>query len=160
MTHERARSQHVLTNDARGGLAVASGGAASAVADPAEVFVESAIQRIAEMTHLPAGWDGEDAHPPTGPSVAQACRLIVAVAERSRRAGRPGGGPWTSAPIADGGLQVEWLGPGARIEVQAGPDGSLGYLIKRGEGAAARYEEADGLSFEATVETIMRLAAS
>jgi hypothetical protein len=128
--------------------------------DPADGLVEPAVARIAEMAHLPRGWDGEDALPPIGPAVAEACRLIVAVAERTRRAGGRAVAPWTSAPIADGGLQAEWLGPGVRIEAQIGPDGGFGYLVKRGEGATARYEEAEDVDFESMVELITRAAAS
>ena len=40
-----------------------------------------------------------------------------------------------------------------RIDVQIGPDGSLGYLVKWGGGSEARYEETD----EATVERIIEL---
>lgn len=157
----RLSSLATQTQDRRRGPAVLpSRPGASLVVDLLEVFIEPAVERISEMTRLPSGWDGEDALPPTGPAVAGACHVIVAVAERSRRAGRQTVAPWTSAPIADGGLQVEWLGSGARIEVQVGPDERFGYLLKRGNGAAARYDEADDVDFEAIVEKITNLVAS
>jgi hypothetical protein len=88
-------------------------------------------------------------------AVGEACALVYAVAETglAERAGRYA--PWTSAPIADGGLQVEWRGLSARIEVQVAPDGSVGYLIQRGEGRSAVYEEAEDVPFDDLVEAIV-----
>lgn len=107
-----------------------------------------ALQRIAEIARLEQNWDGEDANPPTAEAVAAACFLIEALAERRERVDRAGIPPTTSSPIPDGGLQVEWRGPAARIDVQANPDGSYGYLVKRGTGPTARYEETDTAPLE------------
>jgi len=121
--------------------------------------IEPALTRIAEMAHIPANWDGAGAVPPTGPAVAEACRLIVALAEREHQTVGRWIVPLTSSPIADGGLQVEWGGPDARIEVQCAPDGSFGYLIVRGTGGAADYEEADDVAFETVVRLVTTVAA-
>lgn len=112
-----------------------------------------ALDRIAELAKLPAGWDREDAEPATAGSVAAACYLIEAVAETQERRGFGRVSPATSSPIPDGGLQVEWEGADARVDVQANPDGSYGFLAKWGAGAGARYEEAD----EAPLSTILAL---
>lgn len=112
-----------------------------------------ARQRIAEIARLEQNWDGEDGDPPTAAAVAAACFLIEALAERREREGRAGIPPTTSSPIPDGGMQVEWRGPAARIDVQANPDGSYGYLVKWGAGPTARYDETD----TAPLDTLLAL---
>jgi hypothetical protein len=106
-----------------------------------------ALSRIVVMANLSPNWDGEDAEPPTAEAVAAACFLIEAVADHRQREGHNGVPPTTSSPIPDGGLQIEWRGPTARIDVQANPDGSLGYLVKWDSGLAARYEKGDARAF-------------
>ena len=46
--------------------------------------------------------------------------------------------PWATAPLADGGVQFEWRGPGGAIEVEIAPDGRLGYLVERDETVVKR----------------------
>ena len=116
-----------------------------------------ALSRIVEMAKLAPNWDGEDADPPTAESVAAACFLIEAVAERRQREGGVGVPPATSSPIPDGGLLMEWQGPSARIDVEAKPDGALGYLVEWETGSAARYEEADTASLDAVLALIDRV---
>lgn len=116
-----------------------------------------ALSRIVEMAKLAPNWDGEDADPPTAEAVAAACFLIEAVAERRQRLGGVGVPPATSSPTPDGGLLIEWRGPSASIDVQANPDGTLGYLVGWETGSAARYEEADTASLDAVLALIDRV---
>ena len=111
--------------------------------------LQPAFRRIAEIAGLPPDWDSYGAAAPSAPAIGQACALVNVVAEAAPDARNGQRAPWTSAPIADGGLQVEWKGPDDRIDVQVAPDGSLGYLIQRGEGLSASYEEADEAPFDA-----------
>ena len=119
-----------------------------------------AIGRIAEMAKLPANWDGEGADPPTASAVAAACYLIEAVPAHGTRHACERVPPATSSPIPDGGLQIEWKGRHARIDVQANPDGSYGYLVKWGSGADAKYEESDEDSLEIVLALIDRVLSS
>jgi hypothetical protein len=116
-----------------------------------------ALSRIVEMAKLAANWDGEDGAPPTAEAVAAACFLIEAAAEHRQRQGHVGVPPTTSSPIPDGGLQIEWRGATSRIDVQANPDGSLGYLVKWGSDAAASYEEANSASLETVLSLLDRV---
>ena len=125
-----------------------------------EPALRSAIDRIAEMAKLPANWDRADADPPTALAVGGACHLIEAVAADQARRGRGRIAPATSSPIPDGGLQVEWEGPHARIDVQINPDGSYGFLATWGRGPDARYEEADEAPLNAVLALLDRVLAS
>lgn len=119
-----------------------------------------AFSRIREMATLPANWDSEGADPPTPSAVASALYLIQAIAERRRQHAFGLVQPVTSSPIPDGGLQVEWKGQDARIDVQANPDGSYGFLVKWGAGSEARYEEADEEPIESLIGLIDRVLDS
>ena len=112
------------------------------------------LRRITELAKLPNNWDGEDAEAPTARAIAAADYLVAAVAEGRERRGFRRVPPTTSSPIPDGGVQLEWRGVNARIDVQANPDGSYGFLVKWGSGSAARYEEADEASLDSILERI------
>ena len=116
-----------------------------------------ALSRIVEMAKLTADWDGEGGEPPTAEAVAAACFLIEAVAEHRQQQGHVGDPPTTSSPIPDGGLQIEWRGPAARIDVQANADGSFGYLVKWDSGSVATFEETDAASLEAVLTLLDRV---
>ena len=120
---------------------------------PPQPSLLTALQRLVDMAGLPSDWDSAGAEPPSVRAMAAACYLIEAVAVDQEDRARERVVPTTSSPIPDGGLQVEWQGHDARIDVQANPDGSYGYLVKGGQGNSARYEEAD----EAPLNTVLSL---
>lgn len=116
-----------------------------------------ALGRIVQRAKLAPNWDGEDADPPTAEAVVAVCFLIEAVAERRQHLGGVGVPPTTSSPIPDGGLLIEWRRRAARIDVQANPDGSFGYLVEWEFPGAAKYEEAKTASLEAVLALIARV---
>lgn len=130
------------------------------VGTPESASLLTAFDRIAEMARLPADWDREGAEAPTASAVAATCVLIEAVAADQERRGGRRLAPTTSSPIPDGGLQVEWEGPSARIDVQANRDGSYGFLVDWGAAAARRYQEADDVPRETLVGLISRVLAA
>lgn len=124
------------------------------------VSLQPALRRIAEFADLPANWDSYGAVPPAARAIAEACVLVEAVAEAQERTTGERHPPWTTAPIADGGIQIEWAGHDARIEVQVAPDGVLGYLVQRGTEAAAEYDEADDVPFNTVLDRIAEVLGS
>ncbi len=56
--------------------------------------------------------------------------------------------PWTVAPLANGGVQLEWKGPEGALEVEISPDGRLGYLLEVGQGADSSVQEGDDIADE------------
>ena len=110
------------------------------------------IRRIDEFVHLPLGWDGDDADPITALAVSSAAVLVTSVADRCWHI--RGVAPITSSPLPDGGLQLEWVGNEARIEVEVGPEGAYGYVLIRGKGPNATYEECDNVELNVLVGLI------
>lgn len=119
--------------------------------------VRQALHRLADMAALPPNWDSYGAEPPSSVAVGQAGLLVEAVAEAAQATLGVRIAPWTSAPIADGGIQVEWSASKRRIEVQVGPEGSLGYLVERESAGQHEYEEEEEASFDDVVNLIVRL---
>ena len=102
-----------------------------------------------ELAALPEDWDSYGASPPTARAISAAHGVLANVAERYVDVADEHALPWATAPLADGGVQFEWRGPGGAIEVEIGPDGALNYLVEWAEqtversapGSSARLEE-------------------
>lgn len=92
---------------------------------------QSARDTLDELARLPADWDSYGAVPPTAVAMSSAHGLLSSLAEQYAGAADERALPWATAPLADGGVQFEWRGPGGAIEVEIGPDGRLAYLIER-----------------------------
>ena len=120
-----------------------------------DAALERALARLDEFAALPENRDSYGATAPRAETVDLARTLVLAVAEPAIHRARPDV-PSTSAPVPDGGIQVEWHGPAARIEVQVAPDGSLGYLIERSGEGGPRFEEAEDLPFAAVAAVVQR----
>lgn len=131
--------------------------ATATLPDDTRGTVRQALHRLADMAALPTNWDSYGAEPPSSVAVGQAGVLVETVAEATHATLGTRIAPWTSAPIADGGIQVEWSASKRRIEVQVGPNGSLGYLIERESGGQPEYEEEEEASFDDVVNLIVRL---
>ena len=124
---------------------------------PPQPSLLPALKRLVDIARLPSVWDSAGADPPSAKAMAAACYLIEAVAVDQEDRARRRIAPTTSSPIPDGGLQVEWQGHDARIDVQANPDGAYGYLVKWGQGDSTRYAEADEASWDKVLALIDRV---
>jgi hypothetical protein len=120
--------------------------------------LQSAGERIVEMSRLPAGWDGERAARLDALAVSLGFQLMLAVAARAGDC--PAVAPWTSAPLTDGGLQIEWKGANEEIEVLISPDGRLGYLRQIGTDADVEFEEGDDVLQRDILSLVLRVISS
>jgi len=112
-------------------------------ATDAGVFVQPTLQRLTQLAGLPGGWDSYGAAPPSPQAIFVARELLVAVASRFGRTVGDRVRPYALAPIADGGVQIEWRGPRAEIEVEIDPIGQLGYLLIDKQGTDRAFAEHD-----------------
>ena len=88
---------------------------------------------------------GNGAIPPTPEAIRQAHQFLVKVVRPFLSIGGVAE-PWLVGARADGGLLMEWRGPGGALEVHVEPDGRLGYLWDGDGTPQSGYEEADGVS--------------
>jgi hypothetical protein len=96
-------------------------------------LLRSARETLDEIAQLEDDWDSYGALRPTAAAVSAGHLLLGALWDQLGYLVDEGTIPWAAAPLADGGVQFEWRGPGGAIEVEIGPRGTMNYLVERGE---------------------------
>ncbi len=118
------------------------------VLDTPRISLQPTVQRIAELADLGPDWDSYGAEPLTAKALIEAVRLTTRMAERFASAAEQRALPWMVAPLADGGVQIEWRGASGALEVEISPEGQFGYLLETGHGSTISYQEGDHVSSE------------
>lgn len=88
--------------------------------------------RLTELQALPRGW-----HPYNCDSEP----IAAAVVDDARDLAETVGLPENVVPLDDGGLQLEWSGPGGLLEVETHPDGQRTCLLGLGPREPRTYQE-------------------
>jgi hypothetical protein len=96
-------------------------------------LLRSARETLDEIAQLEDDWDSYGALRPTAAAVSAGHLLLGALWDQLGNLVDQGAIPWAVAPLADGGVQFEWRGPGGAIEVEIGPRGTMNYLVEREE---------------------------
>lgn len=104
------------------------------------------LNRLREIEELGANWDSYGSEAPDRVAVEKARSLIREVNVESVNSARGAAVPYSVVPLSGGGVQVEWRGDAATIEVEIGSEGVLGYLLARGSEPSREFEEADNVS--------------
>jgi len=105
-----------------------------------QVSLTSIFERLKEIAQLKADWDSYGAEPVSSVALVAAFELLDTVREQiSRKVREPL--PQFIAPLADGGLQLEWSGQQGDIEVEIDPNGDLGYVLIEGQGTNRKFKE-------------------
>lgn len=95
--------------------------------------------KLDELAQLARGWDSYGAEPIAPDALVLAEALLIAVAAGGESRADGAIRPYVIVPVADGGVQIEWRGPGGLIEVEIGPDETIGYwLFRDGQAAVER----------------------
>jgi hypothetical protein len=89
-----------------------------------EELLRAARAKLTRLTFLRAGWDGHRAMP----TEVIATQVLNAVLVRVVRDDQP---TPQIAPLADGGVQVEWLVEGRSVEIEVSPDGEVVVLAQQ-----------------------------
>jgi hypothetical protein len=105
--------------------------------------MQPALRRLADLAGLPEDWDSYGASPPSARAISTAYNLLFALEDRFGPSIGEQLQPYAVAPLASGGVQLQWRGLQREIEVDIDPTGRLGYLLIEGESAARTFSEAD-----------------
>ncbi len=108
--------------------------------------IAETLERLQQIEGLGPNWDSYGSEAPSHVAVATAHSLIWAVYIRSVNAGQRPAVPYSVVPLSGGGVQVDWRGDAAAIEVEISSEGVLGYLLARGSEPSRELEEADNVS--------------
>jgi len=108
--------------------------------------IAEALERLRQIKGVGPNWDSYGSEAPTHAAVARAHSLIWEVYMGSVNAGQRPAVPYSVVPLSGGGVQVEWRGDAAAIEVEISSEGIFGYLLARGSGPSREFEEAENVS--------------
>ncbi len=114
----------------------------SSVGNPS-VHVQSAIERLEGFRALGEDWDSYDAEPPSLRAITLARVILESVCENYELIAGERVRPYAISPLSDGGVQVEWRGPQAHLELEINTIGQISYLLVTGTGEQRKYEEAE-----------------
>jgi hypothetical protein len=120
-------------------------------------LLKEARETLDEIAHLEDDWDSYGALRPTGAAVSAAHVLLGSLWEQLGPRVDERAIPWATVPLADGGVQFEWRGPGGAIEVEIGPRGTMNYLVEREERTVARSDPAVGASPNEVLSQVRRV---
>ncbi len=109
------------------GRALREGFAASTC--PATVQVRRHLAVLQELAGLEPDWDSYGAARISGRALTAAGDLIADAANRLGDVVGERAAPYVVAPVADGGIFIEWRGPVSRLQVRVGGGAELQYLL-------------------------------
>ena len=105
------------------------------------------LQRLAGFANLEPDWDSDGAKVPHPVAIRTAQDLLTsAFVAWAAIVGEERALPSWVSPLPSGGVQIDWNGPAAELEIDIDPHGRIGYLLQQGHGAHAAYDEADDVS--------------
>jgi len=126
----------------------------------ASCFSEAA-KTLAALRKLQPNWDSYGAEATADSAINAALDLLADLDDlfqddlAKRTADDSPLNPVCVAPLNDGGVQLEWQGPGGDLEVQVGTGGHIEYLVGFATNTGERYTESNG----ATKEEVLNLLA-
>jgi hypothetical protein len=120
----------------------------------------TALRKLDELKNLPEDWDSYGADPISPNAIAKAKSIITSV--MIAFGGIIGNVVQLTdvIPIADGGVQLEWVGPHAELEIEISPNGNIGLLYISVSEDRRNYEEAKDTSLNDVYTMIARLIHS
>jgi hypothetical protein len=114
--------------------------------------LRASFERLDALSKLEPDWDSYGGLPPTARAIGLVSRVIV---ESAATAGET---PTDVMPLPAGGLQLIWEHEPDELQIDVGPDGTLGYLlIERGR-ATPQMHEADDISLADARAMVAKLA--
>ncbi len=116
-------------------------------------MLEEAMRQLARLGTLAPNWDSYGALPPTGMAIAGAEAMLRLAFQKFGDRARPR----VIAPLADGGVSLEWEGARADVEVEVASDGALGYLFTE-HGQDGRQVEEDSVSRDVILDKLRAAA--
>ena len=105
------------------------------------------LQTLRRLSKLLPNWDSYGALPLTERALAITRQLLDDIASEMAGVAARDGMPYHIAPLADGGILLEWetRGNGDELAADISADGGFGYLRITGTGESRTFDEQDGV---------------
>ena len=120
-------------------------------------ILQPSLKRVRQLTELGPDWDSYGALSPSREAIGAACGFLETVAERLGGLVGASIAPYTIVPLAGGGVQLVWRGPGGEFELEVGAPGTLAYLLIQGQGTERRFSEAASVSSDEAVRLVAQI---
>lgn len=120
--------------------------------------IEPALRRLDVFLTLSADWDSEGASAIAPASVAVARAILDELSIRSMSFSARPVSPFHVAPMAHGGIFMEWRKSGSALESTIHPDGSVELLFDH-PSSSNRFHEKDGLSLQSVIKEVAQFVA-
>lgn len=122
-------------------------GTAAAEDYPLSPHLGRSLKTLRRLGKLLPNWDSYGALPLTERALGATGRLLGDVASEMAGVVARDGMPYHIAPLADGGILLEWEthGNDDELAVDIGADGEFGYLRITGTGESRTFDEQDGV---------------
>lgn len=117
-------------------------------------FLTGVAVRLRQLSALAPDWDSYGAKPVSDKAIRATHQLLSTIRDPLGTLLGDQIQPFAIAPLADGGLQLEWRGPKGTLEVDIAPDGKLGYLLVEGQKDRS-FEEGDDVPWN-RIPALMR----
>ena len=118
--------------------------------------IDLVLRRIAGFADLQPDWDSYGGDPPSALARSEAVRWVEIVSELFGARVGMAVVPYSVAPLANGGVQIEWHGRNGIVELEVGPEGELAYLLVMSEGASTDAEESGDASWSDVLRRLLR----
>ena len=114
---------------------------------PPRPHLGRSLKTLRQLGKLLPNWDSYGALPLTERALGTAGRLLGDIASEMAGVAARDGMPYHIAPLADGGILLEWETRGIddELAVDISADGEFGYLRITGTGESRTFDEQDGV---------------
>jgi hypothetical protein len=120
----------------------------------------TALRKLDELRNLPEDWDSYGAEPINPNAIAKAKSIVTSVMMAFGDIVGNVVQLTDVIPIADGDVQLEWVGPHAELEIEISPNGSIGLLYISISEGRRKYEETKDKSLNDVYTAIAKLIHS
>ncbi len=111
----------------------------TAISDSSSLMLITAMKKLDELQNLAEDWDSYGADPISQNAIATAKSIIISVIKSFSIVIGDVVRLTDVIPIADGGVQLEWVGPHAELEIEISPNSNIGLLYISGSGDGRNY---------------------
>ena len=120
----------------------------------------SVRQRISGFADLEPNWDSYGADSPSAEAIQAAQLYLDDLVDLYAGRFAEKVLPFWASPLPSGGVQLEWRAPRAELEVEVDSNGRLAFLLQKGHGAAAEYQEGEDASLEDVASLLGQVLSS
>jgi hypothetical protein len=120
----------------------------------ADTLLRAVDARLSQLLDLEDDWDSYGGKPPSVTAILVAGRLTQSVYDRFGGSLGDKVLPTSIAPLAYGGIELEWGKDQKLLALDIGPDGAVGAMMRSGVGDQTHYKEIDQIVWDDAIDWV------